>query len=385
MSHGDEQLVQGRAITRFLFSAAKRTRFAEFNTGEGAAEGEETTFCRRVFCQSLAHRQVCPADAQPCQTIAAADAQGAISFSEFSALPFHLQRWLRVDLTARQSGAFAFRLGTCGGVRVWRDGAPVVTFTPFTRNQWQFCDFSLTLSAGKNRLLIHLDELAERETLWGMQMVYLGTQPLGVALSDQQTRAEYQCCAPGPVIDQNNECASRLLTLMQHSEGGPYADTLLAGALRHVSAREECSVFSLLPLLQLWRYHYGEYFPAALWRRVRSTLLGYRYGADERGCDVMRFHGENHALAFSVAQYLAGQLFPDARFIASGRTGREQQAIAAERLAGWFAAAEAQGLHERGKAAYYPTDYPGLWVLQQMADDVRLRERAGRLAQGVTA
>jgi hypothetical protein len=62
--------------------------------------------------------------------------------------------------------------------------------------------------------------------------------------------------------------------------------------LKQVSAREEGSVFSLLTLLQLWKNARQADFPEPLWRRVKSTILGYRYWHDERGCDAMDFWGE---------------------------------------------------------------------------------------------
>lgn len=120
---------------------------------------------------------------------------------------------------------------------------------------------------------------------------------------------------------------------MAQREYGPELDALLYSTLTRVSAREAGSVFSLLSLLVLWHRHRGEHFPAVLWRRVKSTLLGYRYWHDERGCDVMAFWGEENVLAFQTAQYLAGKLFPDALFIASGRRGHQQQRLALARAA----------------------------------------------------
>jgi len=337
MSQSEQQLTQGDAIRRFLFSAIKKARFAEFYTGEGAEAGEESAFCRRTFYRTMALREVDPTQALPCHSLAHADERGIVAFTAFGALPFHLQRWLRVDLIAGQSGEFPFQLGACGGVRLWCERKNVAQFTPFTRNQMQYRQVRLPLQKGKNRLLIHLDELAERETRWGLRMTYSGTQTLAAALPEERIDEEYHGDPHALLTSSHNDSARQLLALMQRREYGAQADALLTSALRHVSAREAGSVFSLLPLLQLWQAHQGEYFPLPLWRRVRSTLLGYRYGADERGCDAMCFDDERHAREFCQAQYLAGQLFPDALFVASGRRGREQQALARMKLLknGW--------------------------------------------------
>ena len=50
--------------------------------------------------------------------------------------------------------------------------------------------------------------------------------------------------------------------------------------------------------------------------------------------DVMDFWREDNAVAFHTAQYLAGQYFPDARFIASSRYGHQQQQLGKARLEG---------------------------------------------------
>ena len=333
MSQGDWQLAQGDALTRFLVSAAKAERFAEFYTGETALPTlepgpDEVSFCRRVFLTTHAQRHVDPAQALPCQeTIVSVD--NIVSFPGFCPQAYHVQRWLKVDLYAPHRGTFTFRLATCGGVRIWHAGEQLACFTPFIRNSLQHTDVELPLRAGKNSLLIHLDELLERDTTFALQMIYLDETPLGAALPEV-------CPPASPPTDSeptHDDCASRLLTLMAQREYGPELDALLYRTLKRVSAREDGSVFSLLALLSLWHGHHGEHFPDVLWRRVKSAVLGYRYWHDERGCDVMAFWGEENTLAFRTAQYLAGRLFPEALFIASGRRGHQQQSLALMRTA----------------------------------------------------
>ncbi|ASG64213.1 hypothetical protein CEW81_21615 [Kluyvera genomosp. 3] len=135
----------------------------------------------------------------------------------------------------------------------------------------------------------------------------------------------------------------RLLAMLHVGDSGPLAQELLISTLQRISARQDCSDFSMVPLLWIWHDFHGEHFPAVLWKRVRSAIVGYRYWYDELGNDVMWYWSENHALCFHTAQYLAGQMFPDDLFTASGRRGREQQAIATQRLHAWFDAVEQQG------------------------------------------
>ena len=110
-------------------------------------------------------------------------------------------------------------------------------------------------------------------------------------------------------------------------------------------------------------------------------LLGYRYWTDEPGNDVMWFWSENHALCFHTAQYLAGQLFPDALFANSGRTGVAQAEIGRQRLEAWLADIEANGFIEWNSPAYYPIDAIGLLALYELAEDVGIR-RGGRALPG---
>ncbi|MCS3433767.1 hypothetical protein [Klebsiella sp. BIGb0407] len=502
MSQGDWQLAQGEALTRFLFSAAKMNRFAEFYTGEitdpaidyhfrNGAGPKGESFCRRVFRETQALRAVDPAKALSCEEMTLPGPNNSVSFSDFSHLPFHGQRWLKVDLFAPVDGEFRFQLGTCGGVRIWHTAIQIACFTPFTRNTLQYCEVKLPLKAGKNSLLIHLDELFERDTIFSLSMVYLDSLTLGVGLpgiegqsADELSRfanglrpelsvfehsVHIHCTVPAPdsivlrgelrgmgndnfqpqfinfgktntgdlslalplprslgeahyqlrltlqrgaisltrsiginvmpeipavttaktlagrkleslryTATHGMDRTCRLLAMMHLHEYGPQAESLLNSTLQRISAREDCSDFSLVPLLWIWRYHHGEHFPAPLWRRVKSTVLGYRYWLDELGSDVMWFWSENHALCFHTAQYLAGQCFPDERFIASGRYGHQQQAIAEARLLQWFDAVEQHGFVEWNSAPYYPVDYIGLFALWQMAESEALRMRAGK-------
>ena len=141
-------------------------------------------------------------------------------------------------------------------------------------------------------------------------------------------------------------------------------DTLLA-----IDERRDCSDFVAVPLLWSYMRHAAD-FPQDLRVRAEQTLLDYRYWVDEPGNDVMWFWSENHALCFHVSQLLAGLTFPDATFTTSGRTGREQAALATERLELWFDSVEEDGLAEWNSAAYYPVDFVGLLALAELAPEL---------------
>lgn len=370
------RLAAGDAVMRFAVSAPHNERFAEFYTGEtlDASTGyvvtedagpEQTSFCRRVFCDSTAQRAVPLTRALPASHTIQADESGMVHLSVFKPIATHSQRWLYVNLHADKSGEYAFQLATCGGMRIWVNGTQAARFTPFTRNRLQICQVNLPLQQGKNSLFIHLEELCERETQFVLRMIYQGKEPIDARLAEQDDALPlYQ----RPTAERHEDEGRALLTRLKLGKADEQAQSLLVRLLQRVSAREEGSSSALISLLWVWHDYHGEIFAPVLWRRVRSAIVGYRYWFDELGNDVMWFTSASNALSFHTAQYLAGQMFRDERFTASGRDGREQQEIAAQRLAYWSV-----NVAPQDDAA------PSLFALSQLADDAGLRARAQRL------
>jgi hypothetical protein len=150
---------------------------------------------------------------------------------------------------------------------------------------------------------------------------------------------------------------------------------IIDATLHSIDRREDCSDFVMIPLLWLVRAH-GDQLPPDMRARIDASILGYRYWVDEPGNDVMWFWSENHVLCFHTSQLLAGDYLPDATLTASGRTGRQQAALAAERLERWFDSVEAHGLAEWNSAAYYPVDFIGLFAIEHWAGpELALRAR----------
>ena len=117
-----------------------------------------------------------------------------------------------------------------------------------------------------------------------------------------------------------------------------------------------------MPLLW-WRKAYGDRLEAGLRERIDQAILGYRYWMDEPGNDVQWYFSENHALLFHTAAYLAGHLLPDALFARSGRIGREQSAVGAQRVRHWLDHFETWEMAEFNSAPYFPIDLKGLCAL----------------------
>lgn len=164
--------------------------------------------------------------------------------------------------------------------------------------------------------------------------------------------------------------------LAVRSERDDHVAQVVEATLATIEQRYDCSDFSILPLLRLWR-DAAHTLPDATRERLRTAFLNYRYWYDVPGNDVMWFWSENHALCFHASQYIAGLLFADEVFTAHDMTGIQMATIAEDRLNRWFDAITRNGLCEWNSAAYYPIDLMGLFSLYDMAPD--FKHQAGAL------
>jgi hypothetical protein len=129
--------------------------------------------CRKLFRRTMAERVV----ALPGRTLWQELDLGAnaprLEFSSFWHTPTHVQRFARTFVEVAGEGEYRLRLETCGGVRLWVNDRPAARFTPFTRNEPPQTEVRLPLAAGRNELILHLDELCERDTTWVAELVWI--------------------------------------------------------------------------------------------------------------------------------------------------------------------------------------------------------------------
>lgn len=97
-----------------------------------------------------------------------------LDFSGFWHKPTRLSRWARTRLVPPAEGKQAFRIATCGGVHVWVDGEHVTAFEPYTRNAAQHSDIVLPLKSGGSELVLLIEEMAERDTNYYVELTWLG-------------------------------------------------------------------------------------------------------------------------------------------------------------------------------------------------------------------
>ncbi len=416
----------------------------------------------------------------PFPTLHFPDENNRLDFSTFIHTPHRLavdaQTWIEVE----EAGEYPFDLYTCGAVKLWVDGEVASLFTPFTRNIPQKERIVLSLKPGRHEVTVHMEELAERDVFFYLELRYLGDLSLSMgaevshrtdelksamellrslhyerqssregsltlcwdervasapfsltldtvsyAIEEGERRLTLPKGAPfepgvhrhtwgidvgpyhltrdlvtevvassppllesPPTIQERKRCA--LEALRQNGERSviaamvalaldgvlpPDGEELIISSVERIEAKEDCSDFHLAPMLLLLSRSAGHLSPA-LKARAEASLLSYRYWIDEPGSDVMWYFSENHALLFHIGQYLVGQFFPDARFTASGRTGREQHEIGRARLEHWFSIFSAYGYAEWNSATYLPIDLIGFLVLYELAEEEAIREMA---------
>jgi hypothetical protein len=147
--------------------ASTAARFANAFSGVGDLP------CRRLFRRTMAERVVeVPADV-PWTEYELGTRAKRLEFSSFWHTPTHVWRFARTFVEVPVAATYALRVETCGGARLWADGAPAAAFTPFTRNRPQVRDLRVPLRVGRNELLLHLEELCERDTVWFVELAWL--------------------------------------------------------------------------------------------------------------------------------------------------------------------------------------------------------------------
>lgn len=101
-----------------------------------------------------------------------------VDASGFYYRPTYLRMFAYVILAAEAEEEAEFELETCGGVTIWVNGTFITDFAPFTRNMVKKTKIVLPLKEGDNRLVVCLDDLAERDTDYYFRLKRLGDAAL---------------------------------------------------------------------------------------------------------------------------------------------------------------------------------------------------------------
>ena len=163
--------------------------------------------------------------------------------------------------------------------------------------------------------------------------------------------------------------------LARIAAGGQPHEGIFLAACDFIDARKDCSDFVIHSLLRLL-YQFPNSVSPSTRERVRQTVLGFKYWPDEPGIDSLCTWTENHQILFASAAYLAGQLFPDAKFANSGETGREKMAAHGPRILRWLELRFRTGFSEWLSNVYYDEDLTALLSLVDFCGDAIIARRA---------
>jgi len=205
-------------------------------------------------------------------------------------------------------------------------------------------------------------------------------EPGTLGSSFDTRRAAYMAhCLATPAPENTKGIYHELVRLAASGEAAPppIHEGVIAATLDYIDARHDCADFSLHGVLRLL-YQFGDH-PAlspTLVERCRQTVLAFKYWPDEPGTDSMCTWTENHHILFASAAYLAGQMFPEATFSNSGRTGAEQMALSRPRIRRWLYLRFRTGFSEWLSHVYYDEDLTALLSLVDFCADAEIASRA---------
>lgn len=147
-----------------------------------------------------------------------------------------------------------------------------------------------------------------------------------------------------------------------------FINSELAGTFDYVNGRYDVADFRVNALVRLYYDHADMMHPDTL-EDIKEVLLNFKYWMDQGGEDSMVFWSENHQILFTVEEYLVGQMFPDDIFKVDGKTGREHQLMAKNRINAWMEQRYLYGFTEWYSNNYYPEDVAPMANFIQFADD----------------
>lgn len=89
-----------------------------------------------------------------------------LEFSGFHYRATHISLFARVCISSPYAQQAIFDLTTCGGVKLWLNGEEIDSFYPYIRNVGATKKIELPLISGENELIVYMDDLCERDTLY---------------------------------------------------------------------------------------------------------------------------------------------------------------------------------------------------------------------------
>lgn len=114
-------------------------------------------------------------------------------------------------------------------------------------------------------------------------------------------------------------------------------------------------------------------------QEIKYTLTHFRYWMDQKGSDGMCFWSENHTLLFYSSMMIAGKLYPNETFSASGLKGTALYEEGKKKVAQWLACAEQYGFEEFLSSCYMCVTFAALLNVIDYGEE-SLSYKAARVA-----
>jgi hypothetical protein len=197
------------------------------------------------------------------------------------------------------------------------------------------------------------------------------------AASDARRQSYLQAAATaaGPLAGQGEGIETQIARLATGI--GPISAPALDYSMNQMDARQDTADFGANALLRiLYLYGSSSMLPAAERARADQVLQNFKYWVDEPGTDQMTYWSENHQILFATAEYLAGNLYPQATFPNAAMTGAQHAAKARARILAWLDDRERFGFSEWYSPVYYQYDLMPLLNLVDFAPEQEIKTRA---------
>jgi hypothetical protein len=217
-----------------------------------------------------------------------------------------------------------------------------------------------------------------------MHFVSLGMTilALGAGCTSSSSECDFECRKDALFEETIAAPSSNTYSEVMRLERGVAPDEArIQHDLDRMNDRIDTADFKLPGLLWiLYKHADSELLSEEILRNTKQAILDFKYWPDELlteadaiDTDNMVYWTENHFILFASGAYLAGQLYPDEVFPASGETGAERMEKFRPRIMRWLELRYQSGFTEWLSNVYYDEDIPALVALIELAEDDELR------------
>ncbi|WP_299843625.1 hypothetical protein, partial [uncultured Jannaschia sp.] len=139
--------------------------------------------CRTEFARRYRDRHSGIRATGPAEIVSLGFGSPRLDLSGFWVRPTRIAARAETLIFADRPGRARLRLVTCGGAVLELGGRAVLTMAPYRRNFETEAEVSVDLPGGETRIALHLDDLAERDTRFLAELVYLDGPPARQAIA----------------------------------------------------------------------------------------------------------------------------------------------------------------------------------------------------------